>query len=100
VSSQVSLTPGSIHVALNQDFTIETGSPVKGARTKQIEFNPRYLEWLGQESVTNGDSEHGSNWEVLHFRCLEQGETELLLAYQGPTGSESRDIQRFRILIR
>jgi hypothetical protein len=97
MTSGTSLATGSIQVDLNQAFIIEAGDKGEGVHTRQIEFNPRYLEWLGQGATPQDGPDSGR--KVLRFRCLQKGETELLLEYQGPAGEQTRDIQRFRILI-
>jgi inhibitor of cysteine peptidase len=88
-----------IQVGLGQTFAIAlAGNPTTGY-TWQAEVDGQYLQRLGQEFEPHGQGVGAGGLEVLRFRALQTGETEITCGYKRPWETETRDTKHFSVRI-
>lgn len=88
-----------IHVGIGQAFAIAlTGNPTTGY-TWQAEIDEQVLEWLGKEFEPRGQGVGAGGQEVLRFRALQAGKTEITVEYRRPWETEAYDTKRFSVRI-
>ena len=88
-----------IHVGVGQSFAIAlTGNPTTGY-TWQAEVEEQYLQPLGRKFEPRGQGVGAGGLEVVRFRALQAGETEITLRYKRPWQAEARDTKGFSVRI-
>jgi predicted secreted protein len=89
----------AIHVAAGETFALAlAGNPSTGY-TWQASVDPRYLELIGQEFERAGEGVGAGGYEVLCFRALTAGGTEITCEYRRPWDREALNSTRFRVVI-
>ena len=92
--------PGTaIQVAAGDEFALDLeGNPTTGY-TWQITTDSQVLEYLGQEFEAGGEGVGAGGREVIRFRVLAAGETEIACEYRRPWDKETRKTKHFRVAI-
>ena len=89
----------AIQIAVGERFAIElAGNPTTGY-TWQVHADSQHLELLGQEFEPGGESVGAGGQEVVRFRVVAAGETEIACEYRRPWDKEVRDTRRFRVAV-
>jgi predicted secreted protein len=88
-----------IHLGIGQTFAIAlAGNPTTGY-TWQADVDEQILERLGKEFEPHGQGVGAGGQEVLRFRTLQAGETEITVEHRRPWQEESRDTKHFSVRI-
>lgn len=88
-----------ITVGAGRSFAIAlAGNPTTGY-TWQAEVDEQYLQQLGQEFEPRGQGVGAGGQEVVRFRALQAGETEITLRYKRPWQAEARETKQFSVRI-
>ena len=92
--------PGdTIRVEAGESFAIElAGNPTTGYMW-QPDVDSRHLELLEQEFEPGREGVGAGGKEILRFRALATGDTEITFTYRRPWDKESRDAKCFRVAI-
>jgi predicted secreted protein len=89
----------AIHVVVGETFAIRlAGNPTTGY-TWQAKVDACYLEPVDQTFEPQYEAVGAGGWEILHFRALRTGETEICCEYRRPWGGGPRDTGRFQVKI-
>lgn len=88
-----------IHVGVGQSFALALeGNPTTGY-TWQAEVDETCLQLLGREFEPLGRGVGAGGREVVRFRALQAGETEIALEYRRPWEAEARETKHFSVRI-
>ena len=90
--------PGTaIQAVVGEEFAIElAGNPTTGY-TWQVQVDSQYLELHSQTFEPGGEGIGAGGMEVLRFRVLAAGETEIACGYQRPWEEEVLESRRFQV---
>ncbi len=89
----------TIHVGVGETFALALpGNPTTG-HTWQAETDADYVRFLDQTHEPGGPGIGGGGQEVLRFRALAAGETELALKYKRPWEAQAHETRRIPLEI-
>jgi predicted secreted protein len=89
----------TIRVAPGEDFALVlAGNPTTGY-SWQAEVDEECLQPLGREFEPRGSGIGAGGREVLRFRALQAGETEIKLEYKRPWQAEARETRQLAVKI-
>lgn len=88
-----------IEVGVGQTFAIVlAGNPTTGY-TWQAAVDEEFLQPLGGEFEPQGRGVGAGVREVMRFRALQAGETEIAMEYKRPWQAQTREIKHFSVRI-
>jgi inhibitor of cysteine peptidase len=89
----------AIRAAIGETFAIAlAGNPTTGY-TWQAEVDPGYVELVDETFEPAGEGVGSGGQEVLRFRALTPGNSEINCEYRRPWDKKARESKRFRIEI-
>jgi inhibitor of cysteine peptidase len=88
-----------IEVGVGQTFAIALAANPTTGYTWQAQVDEQVLQPLGQEFEPRSQGVGAGGQEVMRFRALQAGETEITLEYRRPWQAEARDMKHFSVRI-
>jgi inhibitor of cysteine peptidase len=89
----------AIRATVGETFAIALeGNPTTGY-TWQAAIDPEYLELVGETFEPVGEGVGSGGQEVLRFRALAPGNSEIECEYRRPWDKKARESKQFRIEI-